>query len=88
MNAILDRLPCQQRRYISAAAGAAVVIFGKETMFPQFSPNIHFAIAGVAGEMAASAQNSLTMPGMYDAACSAMYGVAGGMVMKYASKVL
>lgn len=87
MNAILDKLPCQQRRYISAAVGAAVVMFGKETMFPQFSPKVHFALAGIAGEVAASAQNSLTMPGLYDAACSAMYGVAGGMAMTYAGKL-
>lgn len=87
MNAIYDALPCKQRRWISIAAGAAVVITQKETMFPQVSPNVHFALAGIAGEVAAGAQNSLTMPGLYDAACSAMYGVAGGMVMKYAGKL-
>lgn len=83
MNRAMSYLPCQTRRYLSAGAGAAVVFFDKETMYPQFRPEVHFAAAGLAAELVSKSNDSMVLPGFEDSLCSMLYGLAGGYAMRY-----
>ena len=85
MNRAMSYLPCQTRRYLSAAAGAAVVFFEKETVYA-FRPEVHFAAAGLAAEVVSKSNDSMAQPGLEDSLCSMLYGVAGGYAMRYLTK--
>ena len=97
---LMGMIPCapgSQQSIMATSAGAAVCVAGLQRTFP-YSPNVHYALAGVLGpdlvRMARGQPTSVpyTRPMalldfnvMYTIGCAAGYGVIGGMV---AGKVL
>ena len=75
------KLPCQQKRISSAAAGAIVAYTGLDRMIPQLPPAAHHALAGVAIDVMCRSRDVLNPDMEY--VYSAAFGYAGAIAAGY-----
>ena len=73
---MIMQLPCQQKRIVSAMAGAVISMYGYDTLLP-LPKLVHYGLAGAAVDLTCRGPDAAR--GGQEMMYSAGYGIAGAM---------